>query len=48
MPRNVIGIGNSIKGIFVKDYVCCDKGEVENALSEALRGKPDVSNVSGE
>lgn len=35
-PRPVRGIGNSVKGIFVKDYIHCDKNDFEDILTDAL------------
>jgi hypothetical protein len=32
----VRGIGNSVKGIFVKDYIHCDKNDFEDILTDAL------------
>ncbi len=36
VPKRIRGMGNSIKNIFVKDYICCDRSDFEDVLSEAL------------
>ena len=47
-PRIILGIGNSIKNIFVNNYIYCDKSNFDDALCGVLDvAKSEESSATG-